>query len=80
MKKIREYIKLRKFKNEKMKEALEELAGQEFLVWYDDDTCEQVYFKEDLIPILKRDNKKRIRYIFDFVDRIIVDRDIRIEE
>ena len=79
MKTMREYIKLRKFKNEKLKEALKDLEGQEFLVWYEDDTCEQVYFRDDLIPILRRDNKKRIKYIFDLVDRIIVDRDIRVE-
>lgn len=79
MKTLRQYIKLRKFNEGKMKEAIEALEGQEFFVLYDDGTFESVWFKDDLIPILRRDNKKKIKYVFDFVDRIIVDRDIRVE-
>lgn len=79
MKKLLEIVKLRKFNKNLAKEALKELEGLEFLVWYKDGTCEEVIFKDDLIGILMKDNKKPIKYIFDLNDRIIVDRKITIE-
>ena len=78
MSKIYQYIKLRKFINEKNKKALEQLKGYEFLIWYQDNTCKDV-MKDDLIYELKHDREKPIRYIFDMTDRIIVDRQIIIE-
>lgn len=79
MKKLIEKIKIRKFNKNLAKEALKKLEGLEFLVWYKDGTCEEVFFKDDLIDILMKDNKKPIKYIFDLNDRIIVDRKINIE-
>lgn len=79
MKKLLEIIKLRKFNKNLTKEVLEQLEGQNFLVWYKDDTCKEIYFKDDLIRVLMKDNEKPIRYIFDMNDRIIVDRKINIE-
>lgn len=79
MKKLLEIIKLRKFNKNLTKEALEQLEGQNFLVWYKDGTCEEIYFKDNLIRVLMKDNEKPIRYIFDMNDRIIVDRKINIE-
>lgn len=78
MKKIMKTIKLRRFRTELNKSVVDKLAGQEFLVTYQDNTWEKVYYKEDLIPILNRDDKKPIHYIFDMTDRIIVDREILI--
>lgn len=79
MNKIQQYIKLRRMINEKNKEALKQLKGYDFLVWYQDNTCEEV-FKDDLIYTLKHDREKPIRYIFDMADRIIVDRQIIVKE
>ena len=78
MRKIQQYIKLRKFINDKNKKALESLKGFEFLIWYQDNTCKDV-LKDDLIYELKNDREKPIRYIFDMQDRIIVERKIIIE-
>lgn len=78
MKKIMKTIKLHRFRTELNKSVVDKLAGQEFVVTYQDNTWEKVYYKEDLIPILNRDDKKPIHYIFDMTDRIIVDREILI--
>lgn len=80
MKKLLEIIKPCKFNKNLAKEALKELEGQSFLVWYRDGSCEEIYFKDDLIGVLMNDNKKPVRYIFDMNDRIIIDRTIHIEE
>lgn len=79
MKKILQTIKIRKFKTETNKESIEKIEGQCFLVWYNDCTCEEVYFKDELIKILEKDHIKPIRYIFDMTDRIIIDRDIKVD-
>ena len=42
--------------------------------------CKEIYYKDDLINILSKDHIKPIRYIFSMSDRIIVDRDIHINE
>ena len=52
----------------------------EFLVLFKDGTCKEIYYKDDLINILSKDHIKPIRYIFSMSDRIIVDRDIHINE
>lgn len=79
MKKINQTIKLRKLKTKLNEESLKFLENNEFLVWYKDNTCENVYCKDDLIRILEKDHIKPIRYIFDMTDRIIVDRDVQID-
>ena len=78
MKKILKTIGFHKFKTEKTKPILEQLEGEEFLVWFFDGTAKECYNKEDLIAVLEKDNVKKIRYIFDMTDRIILDRDIKI--
>lgn len=80
MKKLLQKIKLRSFKTGINREVLEELRGDEYFVCYDDRTWEEVFRKEDLMYILKKDPIKPIRYVFDKYDRIIVDRDILIDE
>lgn len=80
MKKIIQTIKLRKLKTEVNKKFIEEQNKNEFLVCFKDDTCEEVYCKDDLINILSKDHIKPVRYIFNMADRIIVDRDIHINK
>lgn len=78
MKKIIQTIKLRKFRTELNKSNLKGITDNDFLVWYKDGTCERAYSKYDLINILEKDHIKPIQYIFEMNDRIIVDRDIKI--
>ena len=79
MKKIIQTIKLRKFKTNLSQESIELLEGNEFLIWYKDNTVKVIYLKEDLIFELENDHIKPIKYIFDMSDRIILDRDIKID-
>lgn len=76
MKKIIQTIKLKKLKTEVNKKFIEEANEGSYLVWFRDNTCEEVYCKDDLISILSRDHIKPVRYIFNMADRIVVDRDI----
>ena len=78
MKKIIKTIKLRKLKTEVNKESFKPFENQEFVVVFEDNTCERVYYKKDLISILEKDHIKKVWYIFDMVDRIIVDRNVDI--
>lgn len=50
-----------------------------YLVWFTDNTCAEAYNQDDLLDFLENDNKHRIRYIFDMVDRIVIDRDIQVD-
>ena len=78
MKKIIQTIKLRKFRTELNKSGLKGVTDNDFLVWYKDGTCERAYSKYDLINILEKDHIKPIQYVFEMNDRIIIDRDIKI--
>ncbi len=80
MKRIFQTIRLRKFKTSVIKQNLTQLEGKEFIVLFDDGKYERVYFREDLKGILEKDHLRRIYYIFDLTDRIVVDRDILIEQ
>lgn len=79
MKKIIQTIKLRKFKANLSPESIELLEGNEFLIWYKDGTTKDIFLKDDLIEALENDHIKPIKYIFDMSDRIILDRDIKID-
>lgn len=79
MKKICQTIKLRRFKTGLSEENQKMLEGDDFLVLYKDDTVKHIYTKDDLIEELENDHVKPIRYIFDMSDRIIIDRDIKID-
>lgn len=78
VKKIIQTIKLRRLKTEVNKKDIEKMCEGNYLVWFRDNTCEEVYCKDDLINILSKDHIKPIRYIFSMADRIVVDRDIAI--
>ena len=80
MKKLFQKIKLRRLKTEFNKDSLKIMEGEDFLVWFTDNTCKEVYCKDDLIRLLEKDHIKRIRYVFDMTDRIIVQRDIYVED
>lgn len=79
MKKVCRKIKLRKLKCEVSKELLEKEIGNESIVLYWDNTYKHCIHKDELYDVLEKDHIKRIRYVFDMTDRIIVDRDILIE-
>ena len=49
-----------------------------YLVWFCDGTCKEAYTEEDLLTFLEHDNEKRIRYIFNMADRMIIDRKIQV--
>lgn len=78
MKKLIQTIKLRRYKTDVIKKYLENNPSEEFYILYKDRTYEMVYFKEDLIKILEKDHIKPIQYIFDATDRIILERDIKV--
>lgn len=78
MKKIIQTIKLRRYKTKLNEEALKKIPENRYLVWYKDGTAEEAPFKEDLINILEKDHIRPIRYIFNMEDRIILDRDIKV--
>ena len=78
MKKLMQTIKLRRYKTDVIKKYLENNPSEEFYILYKDRTYEMVYFKEDLIKILEKDHIKPIQYIFDATDRIILERDIKV--
>ena len=52
MKKIIQTIKLRRLKTEVNKKGIEEMCEGNYLVLFRDDTCKEVYCKDDLINIL----------------------------
>lgn len=79
MKKIIQTIKLRKYKTKIVEEALKLHPSHSYLIWYKDGTAQAVDFKDDLIEVLEKDHIRPIRYIFDMTDRIILDRDIKVE-
>lgn len=78
MKKIIQTIELRKYKTKIVEEALKKYPSNEYLVWYKDGTAQDVWNKDELINILEKDHIRPVRYIFDMNDRIIVDRDIKV--
>lgn len=79
MKKICRTIKLMKFKNKLNEESIKNLEGTEFLVCFEDNKYEHVYFKYDLVRLLEKEHIRTIRYIFDMTDRIMIRRDILID-
>lgn len=79
LKKIIQTIKLRKYKTKVVDEALKQYPINEYLIWYKDGMAEDVWNKDELINILEKDHIRPIRYIFDMTDRIVLDRDIKVD-
>lgn len=78
MKKICRTIKLRKYKCKINEESMKKQENKEFIVCFDDDKYMTVYDTWDLRRLLEKDHIRRIHYIFDLTDRIILDRDVLI--
>ena len=80
MKKICRTIKLRKYKCEINEDSIKQQKGKEFIVCFCDGKYLFAYEETmgDLRRYLEKDYIRRIRYIFDLTDRIIIDRDILI--
>lgn len=79
MKKICQTIKLRKLKTELTKDSLKNWEGHEFYILYDNQTWEHAICKEEVLRAIEKDHIKPIHYIFDATDRIILNRDIKID-
>jgi len=79
MKKICRTIKLRKFKSFVNEFNLKELQGQEFMVLFSNGTWVYCINKDELTKCLEKDHIKPIRQIYDFADRIMVNRDVLID-
>lgn len=52
---------------------------EEFVVMYTNGTYEVVIDRSDLVRILNKDFKKKIRYIFSMNNRIIIDRILEVD-
>lgn len=79
MKKICRTIKLRKFETFVDKEILDKIDGYGYIVCFDDNTYKSCLGKMELRECLEKDHIKSIRYIFDIMDRIIIDRNVLID-
>ena len=78
MKKICRIIKLRKYKCRATEDFIKTHENNEFIICFDDDKYLHCYDTWDLRRFLERDHIRKIHYIFDITDRIIVDRDVLI--
>lgn len=79
MKKICRRIKLLSYKSWVSKEHLDSIHGSDFYVLFQDGTYVYCYSKEDLRRCLEKDHIKKIQYVFDTADRIIIKRDVLID-
>lgn len=79
MKRICRKLKLMKYGCVFDQETLDKLSGENFVVCFYDGTYESCYSRSDLVKVLENDHIKKINYIFDKVNRIIVDRTVIID-
>lgn len=78
MKKICRTIRLLKFKTKINEENIDKFGNHEFIICFDDSKWLIACDKYDLRRFLENDHIRSIRYIFDFTDRIIIDRNVLI--
>ena len=76
MKKIYQKIRLKKFDSL----LIDTIKGQEFYILFDDNTYTHCISRYEVLDYIRRDHIKPIRYIFDAADRIILNREVLIEE
>lgn len=78
MKKICRTLKLKKFKTEINKEFFDSMPTSErsFYILYDDGKYELAWSEYDVIRALEKDHIRRVKYIFDTTDKIMVNREI----
>lgn len=79
MKKICRTIKLKKYKTYLDELSLEKIEGNNFIICFNDGSWIFGINKDDLQNNLEKDHIKRIRFIFDFGDRICINRDVVID-
>ena len=79
MKKICRKLKLMKYGCVFDQETLDKLSGENFVICFFDGTYKSGCSKSDLVKALEQDYIKNIRYIFDMVNRIIIDRTVVID-
>lgn len=75
MKKIIQKIKLKKFRNYIPEECHKDYSCDSFIVLYRNYTFKRIYSKSELIDVIQK-HAKDICYVFDMIDRIILDKDI----
>ena len=80
MKKLFKTIKIRPLFKKEFKEAQRKYTQGYIVLFQKSNTYKLVYNKDDLLSLVEQDNKERIAYIFDLTDRIIVDRNIKMED
>lgn len=80
MKKLFKTIKIRPLFKKELKEAQRKYTQGYIVLFQKSNTYKLVYNKDDLLSLVEQDNKERIAYIFDLTDRIIVDRNIKMED
>lgn len=78
MKKILQTLKLRSFRTEVNKDRIDKVYAEQMIVCFQDGTWDEVYSKEELIDVLRKDHIKPIRYVFNTADKFIIDRDLLI--
>ena len=81
LQKVFKTIKYHKlFPDKELEKEMKENFDYGYLVWFSDGSCKEAYSEDDLLGYLERDNEKRIRYIFNMADRIVIDRKIKVIE
>ena len=80
MKKLFKTIKIKPLFKKEFKEEQRKYTQGYIVLFKKTDTYKLIYNKDDLLSLLEQDNKEKIAYIFDLTDRIIVDRNIKVED
>ena len=73
--KITKSIKIQNFKGFK-----EYLSGHEYIILFYDGLYKPIFDKSELIREIEKDLSGKISYIFDMADRIILNKDIIVED
>lgn len=79
MKKILQALKLKSFRTEVNKDWIDKVYAEQMIVCFQDGTWDEVYSKEELIDVLRKDHIKPIRYVFNTADKFVIDRDLLVK-
>lgn len=75
-KKVCRTIKLRRYKSKINEESIKQMENNEFIVCFEDNKYLHCFDTFDLKRHLEKDHIRRILYIFDITDRIVIDRKV----
>ena len=78
MKKVCRTIKLRKYKCKINEDSIKQQENTQFVICFDDGKYEHCWDTFDLRRLLEKDHIRKIDYIFDLTDRIVIDRNVLI--